>query len=203
MSCLNPGCIRKVVAKGRCVAHYRAEWAKARRGPPKARPTFNERFWSHVTKDGPTMPHMTTPCWLWTGVIGSGGYGVLNAESVGRGVLRTHRISYEIHVGPIPDGLLVLHACDRRSCCNPAHLRVGTAADNSRDMRIRGRTGSRTRGAVRYNAKLTSETVLSIRADRSAGVKCIAIAAQYGVSESCVSAVTTGRSWRHVVGDAK
>jgi hypothetical protein len=50
-----------------------------------------------------------------------------------------HRMSWEMHFGPIPEGMLVLHHCDVRRCVRPDHLFLGTARDNTRDMIAKGR----------------------------------------------------------------
>lgn len=69
------------------------------------------------------------PCWLWTGRITEQGYGVLHG---GAHVLYTHRVSYELHVGPIPEGLHIDHLCRNRACCNPEHLEPVTCRENVR-----------------------------------------------------------------------
>lgn len=72
-------------------------------------------------------------CWLWTGGRTSNGYGAMRLD--GR-VVATHRLSYELHVGPIPDGLVIDHVRDRGCtstvCVNPAHLEPVTQAENLR-----------------------------------------------------------------------
>lgn len=85
------------------------------------------RFLSKVLKsDG---------CWLWTGALNRG-YGGIKFNGRQRAA---HRISYELFIGPITEGLAVCHRCDVRTCVNPAHLFLGTLHDNTQDMLSKGR----------------------------------------------------------------
>lgn len=70
------------------------------------------------------------------------------AMRVGKESIPRHRIAYELFVGPVPDGLCVLHKCDNPRCINPDHLFIGTQKDNMEDMRMKGRQrhGSGNRG---------------------------------------------------------
>lgn len=143
-------------------------------------------------------------CWLWTGAVNRGGYGVLGVAGRGSGNVLAHRAAYMTFVGPIPDGMCVCHRCDVRLCCNPDHLFLGTYADNNADMAAKGRAASgpekRTpRGDRHYAAKVSSADVLVIRELRRTGTSGREIARRFGVSENVISGIVTGRTWKSVV----
>jgi hypothetical protein len=119
---------------------------------------------------------------------------------------RLHRVMWELAFGPIPDGQCVLHRCDNPPCCNPAHLFLGTKADNNADRAAKGRSrgifaagpdhpATQRRGGRHWQAKLSNSQVLEIRRRRSAGVTCRPMAAEYGVHEATISRISRGE-WR-------
>jgi hypothetical protein len=93
-------------------------------------------FWGKVDRSGGP-----DACWEWQGKRNYRGYGqkVLNRLSMSRKITGAHRVAYYLHHGVHPGDLIVRHKCDNPSCCNPAHLELGTIADNNRDTRERGR----------------------------------------------------------------
>jgi hypothetical protein len=80
-----------------------------------------QRFWAKVNK--------TETCWLWTAYVSPKGYGTF---SFGGKACASHRFSYQMLIGPIPDGLQIDHLCRVRHCVNPAHLEPVTSLENSR-----------------------------------------------------------------------
>lgn len=91
------------------------------------------RFWEKVDKRG------LDECWPWLAGTDGRGYGTIGPGREHVSDLKAHRVSYELNVGPIPAGMHVLHHCDNPPCVNPAHLWVGTDADNMHDMLAKGR----------------------------------------------------------------
>lgn len=103
--------------------------AAKRRGFPKIHPPIMDRFWAKVRK--------TDTCWLWTGArTRPGWHGHFH---VGDRLTTAHRFIWQQTHGSIPTGLNVCHHCDVPNCVNPAHLYIGTQADNMRDAYARGR----------------------------------------------------------------
>lgn len=128
-------------------------------------------------------------CQLWTGAPTSHGYGrtTINGREE-----KAHRLAYQMHVGPIPEGLCVLHRCDNRMCVNPDHLFVGTKRDNARDAQAKGRNS---RGERHGRSKLTEANVKAIRGRLAEGFSLSAVAAEFGVSKANVGHIRTGRLW--------
>jgi len=141
-------------------------------------------------------------CWEWTGPCTRNGYGELDVGSRIDGSYRkvyAHRLSYEVHVGPIPEGMYVCHTCDNRACVNPAHLFIGTQDDNMADAARKGRCpGVSLQGERHPRARLTEGQVLAIRARRAAGESERDVAREYGVSPQLVYAIHTRRLWKHL-----
>lgn len=143
------------------------------------------------------IPEPNSGCWLWAAMIDRHGYG--RVWALGR-LDGSHRVSYRLHHGPIPDGLHVCHKCDVRACVNPAHLFLGTQAENMADRNEKGRaSGGSSPGEAHPMAKLTNADVTMIRRIYAAGREPqAALARQFGVSESVVSGIVHGRTWKHI-----
>lgn len=151
---------------------------------------LGDRFWAKVRRsDG---------CWEWQGTHDPFGYGVLGASAHQRAV-KAHRVSWQLHNGPVPVGLWVLHHCDNPPCVRPDHLYLGTARDNAKDRanRRRGKE-DRQSGAANDNAKLTEADVWAIVAALEEGVSQTAIAGRFGVKQPQISRIARRVSWRHL-----
>lgn len=145
------------------------------------------RFWKHVEK--------TESCWLWTASKNPNGYGQIRHGD--RPVL-AHRVSWEIHNGPIPDGVEVCHNCpggDNPACVNPSHLFLGDHADNMQDSVQKGRTN---RGERATYSKLTEIQVAEMRRRYAIGdISQSELANEYGISQSTVTEIIRGVIWSH------
>lgn len=152
-----------------------------------------ERLWESVEK--------TDGCWIWHGYTSPAGYGQIG---IGNKLEFTHRLSWEIANGPIPDGMVICHHCDNPACVRPDHLFLGTLADNNHDMKLKGRirnagTLGLNYGEANGNSRLTREDVIAMRsAYDSEGKTFTDIANEYNVSISTASRIVQRVSWKHV-----
>jgi predicted XRE-type DNA-binding protein len=144
---------------------------------------------------------MPSGCWVWQGACSGYGYGHFTFRSHN---YITHRLSYALFKGPLEDGIKVRHDCDNPPCWNPAHLLVGTQADNMRDMSLRGRSGptqhpQRYRGENHGGSKLTEARVVELlRLYERDKMSMKDIAEKFGVSRATVSHIINGRLWTHL-----
>lgn len=163
--------------------------------PPQRTPV-QERFWKYVERpDSWPSLDSTKPCWDWTGTVGKHGYGVLSLPDKSGPTTKTvtaHRLSYEMHCGPIPPGMHVCHHCDNQRCVNPSHFFLGTAKENQADCAAKGRTAW---GEKNANAKLTRLIVTEIRGLRASGITQQAVAQRYGIARQTVGDLWNGRRW--------
>jgi hypothetical protein len=136
------------------------------------------------------IPEPMSGCWLWHGAAFVAGYGYIIHEGRKR---PAHRVSYELHNGPIPDGMLVRHTCDNKACVNPQHLLAGTSQDNSDDCVRRGRIA---RNEACGRCKLSNVQVAEIRRRRANGELLVPLAKEFGVTHAQIRVISLGLSRR-------
>lgn len=127
-------------------------------------------------------------CWPWLRAT-TDGYGVLNINGK---QWRAHRYAYVLTYGSIADGMFVCHKCDNPICCNPAHLWLGTLADNHRDMTEKRRNIGRRQGASKRYTRLSDQDVVDIRQRAEAGEPYGSIARHYRIDLSTASLIARG-----------
>jgi len=145
--------------------------------------TAEERFWLKVEKwsDG---------CENFIGATDKDGYG--RASYRGKPI-PAHRLAWQLRHGEIPEGMCVLHTCNRPNCVADEHLYLGTRADNQKYMVEQGRSSS-----GRKRRRLTPEAVVAIRKLKSEGVSRGTLAACYEVSRKTIDDLLAGRTWRNI-----
>ena len=155
-------------------------------------PRFIRNFWAKVVKYG-----NPDGCWVWSGYR-SDGYGRFSVRSQSqKHYFKTHRMSWELAFGDIPDGMCVLHHCDNRACVNPEHLFLGTNYDNVQDRHSKGRTSiaSRNLGDRNGNRKLDS---IDIPIIRSSHLPQKELARLFSVSAATICMVKNKIRWEAV-----
>ena len=145
-----------------------------------------ERFWGKVDRRGPD------DCWNWQRGCFSTGYGGFSLNGVNVGA---HVVAYELANGPIDPKLcrrteaVVMHSCDNKTCCNPAHLSLGTQLENNQEIEQRNRV------QAYRGRKLKPEQVKAIRNDPR---KHKEIAVWYGLHRETVSRIKRRKRWANV-----
>ncbi len=152
-----------------------------------------ERFWSKVDRRGPDE------CWPWRAGTNKDGYGRFRQGGRGSPMRGAHCVAFEMATGVklFGSGQVVMHACDNPPCCNPAHLSVGTYADNAADCAAKKRTKDQ-RGSKHSRTSLTEADVVAMREAFHGGVALKPLAAAYRIRVSTASYIVNGRTWTHV-----
>ncbi len=161
------------------------------RGRGPAQVPYHLRFLEKVGPEG------DNGCRLWTGMVNPRGYGLIYTSGSGRRKrLFAHRVSWELANGEIPGDLCVLHRCDNPPCVNPAHLFLGTQADNMRDMDEKGRRRVADHNRTgNPNAKLTEQDVINIRSLRANGATTVSLSSAFGITTGHVSRICLKQNW--------
>lgn len=143
--------------------------------------------WAKKIEPGPNG------CVLWTARTNAKGYGSFR---LGTRVLLAHRVAYVQAYGQIPDGLQVCHTCDTPACVEPAHLKLGTAADNAHDKVERERAKGINAAGTNGRAKLDWPQVDEIRRRLTAGESGAFLAEAFDVTGQQISQIRLGRTWK-------
>lgn len=146
------------------------------------------RFWEKVDKSSPDG------CWNWTASVAGKGYGQIKLPRTRRQAY-AHRLSFELHFGEIPSGMLVCHKCDNPKCVRPDHLFLGTTEDNLSDMASKDR---HLYGERNSEHRLVEKDVHRIFDLAASGWSQQRIAKNVGVGQPQVGRILRGLRWKHI-----
>ena len=179
----------RVKETAKTYASYRPRRAEERRAVEIGKILMDEareRLYEGIDRSDPDA------CWSFAGAKDEGGYGWCSFSLAG--TKKAHRLSAWLAGDDVEDKV-VLHTCDNPSCVNPAHLVTGTHEQNEADKDAKGR---RPIGERHGAARLTEADARSIVERVAGGEARRSVAASLGVSTSLISAIMSGRAWRHV-----
>ena len=126
-------------------------------------------------------------CWEWLGGHNGDGYGYYKCQ-------RAHRLAFSLVKGKPKH--YVLHRCNNRACCNPAHLYDGTHKQNMLDMaEACSHDGFNRKGEKHPKAILTNDEARIIKQSSETG---ISLARRFHVSPATISMIQHGKRWPHV-----
>lgn len=153
------------------------------------RPGVRERFAQFV------KPIEKTGCHEWTGGRHPrskyGRFAIIYLGSQETLSRFTHRVAWQLYRGPIPPRLKVLHRCDNPPCVNPDHLFLGTNADNSQDMVLKGRGP-----AQQIKADIATRIIEALKLYRQGAISISQIARDFGVQRRSVQRINSGHAWQ-------
>jgi HNH endonuclease len=153
-------------------------------------PSPQERFFKAISNETDN-----NNCWLWIGCLSKQGYGIFH---VNKKTMMTHRYSWILHYGEIPEKMFVCHKCDNRKCVNPEHLFLGTNHENVIDMLKKGRKNP-IKGSRHPSAKLNENDVIKIKILIKEGVILNKIAKMFNIGKRQISYIKNNITWKHVI----
>lgn len=196
-NCSIEWCSSKYYAKWYCCIHYNRATRWVNKNPLNSKGHHNrwiEKLWENINKEWTSITNIWTPCWIWNWHKINGWYWIVFINWISE---RTHCLSWKIHnKKEIEVWMQICHKCDTPSCCNPEHLFLWTAKDNTQDKVKKWRcyTGDH-KWELSWRSKLTEKQVLEIRIDNRSNRK---IAIDYNIDYSSVSDIKRRKTWKHI-----
>lgn len=139
--------------------------------------------------------NIDTGCWKWLGYSDHHKYGRMSVGGRSARMTSVHRLSYMLYIGPIKQGMCILHRCDNPPCFNPKHLFIGTFKDNTQDMLLKGRGAV---GELSPQSKLCEAEVIEIRLIAEKGVSYPVIADMFCIGKGAIGRIVRRETWKSI-----